>query len=94
MVERNCKLGAPSTATWLTESEAADYCRCSLRAFQNMGLPAQDAGGRKVFHRPSLDAAILARPWRRASLHEPRPAALPSNLVSARLRNFKPKRSR
>lgn len=48
---------------WLTEQEAADYCRCSLWAFRRMRLAARDSGGRKVYHRRSLDDALMARPW-------------------------------
>src|SRR5690606_41119454 len=49
---------------WLTEAEAATYCRCSLWAFRKMRLDAKDSGGRKVYHRASLDAALHSRPWR------------------------------
>lgn len=52
------------SAEWLTEAEAAKHCRCSLWAFRRMGLAANDAGGRKVYHRRSLDAALMNRPWR------------------------------
>lgn len=51
-------------ADWMSEQEAADYCCCSLTNFRKMTLPAYNSGGRKVYHRASLDAAILARPWR------------------------------
>lgn len=50
-------------ADWLTEPEAATYARCSLWAFRKMRLPAYDSGGRKVYHRATLDAALLSRPW-------------------------------
>ena len=46
---------------WLTEAEAAEHCRGSLWAFRRMGLPAKDSGGRKVYNRESLDAAIHSR---------------------------------
>ena len=52
---------------WLTEPEAAEYCRCSVAGFRNMRLPASNSGGRKVYHRGSLDAAILSRPWQRST---------------------------
>lgn len=48
---------------WLTESEAATYCRCSEWSFRRMRLPAYNAGGRKVYHRSTIDAAIFSRPW-------------------------------
>lgn len=52
---------------WLLEAEAAEYCRCSLRSFQRMGLPANDAGGRKVYSRQSLDLALAGRAWQRST---------------------------
>lgn len=55
------------TSPWLTEKEAAEYCRCSLWAFRAMHLPAKNSGGRKVYHRDLLDASIQARPWQRTA---------------------------
>lgn len=48
---------------WMTEPEAADYARCSLWSFRKMRLAACNSGGRKVYHRGSIDAALMARPW-------------------------------
>lgn len=54
--------------SWFTEAEAAEYARCSLWAFRRMGIPAKDSGGRKVYHRSSIDAALEARPQRRLAI--------------------------
>src|SRR6185312_4268199 len=88
---------------WLTVPEAAEYCRCSVRAFLNMHLAAHDAGGRKVYHRQSLDAAIMARTWRNSTSAAPvttstgqRAAndsgAVSGRLTAQRLRPYKPRK--
>lgn len=48
---------------WFTVKEAAEYLRQSLRKFTDLGIQAHGHGARKVYHRPILDAAMLARPW-------------------------------
>lgn len=58
---------AASDSPWLYEGEAAEYCRCSTSSLREMRLPASDSGGRKVYHRASLDAAILSRQWQRST---------------------------
>lgn len=81
---------------WMTVEEAAEYLRCSLRSFLRMRLPAHDSGGRKVYHRGSLDAAILARPWRRTEDPFPESLALqPVNdrLSTKRIRPYRPRKS-
>src|SRR5687767_5247806 len=45
---------AEKLPVWLTEQEAADYCRCCLKSFRRMQLPASNSGGRKVYNRASL----------------------------------------
>lgn len=78
--KRGLSMGAaekrPDTP-WLTEQEAALYCRCSLWSFRQMNLPAQNSGGRKVYHRTTLDASIHARTWQRST-----PAAEPGTSTS------------
>lgn len=77
--------------SWLTESEAAQYCRCSLWAFRKMGLPASNSGGRKVYFRETLDRCLHARPWSR----EPSAKSVsPANprLAAVRLRPYKPRK--
>jgi hypothetical protein len=87
--------------TWFTEPEAAEYCRCSFRAFREMRLPAYNSGGRKVYNRDALDLAIRSRPW-----DQPRPAPrniipgkasamtpdLARRLQAVRLRPYKPRK--
>ena len=87
---------------WLTEPEAAEYCRCSLRAFRHMRLPAQNSGGRKVYNRANLDAALLARPWYPSSVRTPLAITTPKSdelallygdrLTARRLRPYKPRK--
>ena len=78
-----------SKQTWLTEPEAAEYCRCSLWSFRRMRLPAKDAGGRKVYKRETLDMAIEARDWDRRPRTE---FEWPANLQSVRIRPYKPRK--
>ena len=84
--------------TWLTVPEAAEHCRCSVRAFLNMHLPANDAGGRKVYHREALDAAIMARTWRRSTNSvagltvTADYGALSERLIGKRRRPYKPRK--
>ena len=88
---------------WLTVDQAAVYCKCSKRAFLNMHLPANDAGGRKVYHRQSLDAAIMARTWQSSTNAAPATTstgqkaandsgAVLGRLASQRLRPYKPRK--
>lgn len=77
-------------ARWLTEAEAAEYCRCSLWAFRRMGLPANNSGGRKVYFRETLDACIHARPWSREPRVVPN-SPLDARLSAIRLRPYKPR---
>lgn len=82
---------------WLLESEAAEYCRCSLWSFRKMGAPAKNSGGRKVYRRLTLDEFINSREWE----HSPRGGGaavasrcvdLPANLTAVRLRPFVPRK--
>lgn len=81
---------------WLTEPEAAEYCRCSVWAFRNMHLPAKNSGGRKVYHRDMLDASIQARPWSRGAVVGPvkstSNATLAERLGGERRRPHKPRK--
>jgi hypothetical protein len=88
---------------WFTEREAAEYCRCSFRAFRDMRLPAQNSGGRKVYNRATLDAALLSRPWQPSTSAEPRTTstgaktagnygALSARLTDERLRPYAPRK--
>ena len=52
---------------WMLEPEAAEYCRCSVWAFRKMRIQAKNSGGRKVYHRASLDASLNSRPWQRST---------------------------
>jgi len=79
--------------SWLTESEAADYCRCSLWAFRKMGLHAYNSGGRKVYFRDAIDRCLHSRPWSRAQLVPSAPPADP-RLSAVRLRPYKPRKKR
>lgn len=45
---------------YLTKSEAAQHIRCSVRTIDRMKLPRIKRGGRILFSRASLDAAMLA----------------------------------
>lgn len=79
---------------WLTEAEAAEYSRCSMWALRRMRLPAYNSGGRKVYFKPHIDAALLARPWA-----PPVPLAFPlladrPNLRNGRIRPYKPRKPR
>jgi hypothetical protein len=94
---------AEKLPVWLTEQEAADYCRCCLKSFRRMGLPASNSGGRKVYHRANLDQALLTRPWR-PSTSAARPTtstgeraafstdALSERLTAKRRRPYAPRR--
>ena len=88
---------------WMTEDEAAEYCRCSKWAFRKMRLPANNSGGRKVYHRATLDACLLSRPWQ-PSTNAATPitstggrtarsfAGLSERLTDARLRPYAPRK--
>ncbi len=54
-------------SAWMYEAEAAEYCRCSVWALRKMRLPASNSGGRKVYNRARLDAALESRPWQRST---------------------------
>ena len=97
----SCDCAKHYPPSWFTEPEAAEYCRCSFRAFRDMRLPAQNSGGRKVYHREALDAALLSRPWESVSNVSPAgPKAhaagdsleLWERLKSERLRPYKPRK--
>jgi hypothetical protein len=45
---------------YLTKDEAAKHIRCSVRTLDRMKLPRIRRGGRILFSRASLDAAMLA----------------------------------
>lgn len=60
-------MGKPVQKEWLREPEAAQYCGCCLSSFRLMGIPASNSGGRKVYYRATLDAALHARPWQRST---------------------------
>lgn len=88
---------------WFTEPEAAEYCRCSFRAFREMRLPAKNSGGRKVYNRDTLDSALNSRPWQPStSAARPtistgagtanRSAALSARLTDERLRPYVPRK--
>lgn len=88
---------------WLTEAEAAEYCRCSVWSFRNMRLPAKNSGGRKVYHRSTLDASIHSRPWQRSTSDEAsgtstseqtigKSASLSERLTGKRQRPYKPRK--
>ena len=79
--------------SWLTEAEAAQYCRCSLWAFRKMGLPASNSGGRKVYFRETLDRCLHARPWSREPSATPVPLEDP-RLSAVRLRPYKPRKKK
>lgn len=90
---------------YLREKDAAAYACCSVSAFRAMGLPACNSGGRKVYDKAVIDAAIRARAWRSSTnaVHATtwtgqKPvndsgAAL-ANLTPQRLREFKPRKRR
>jgi len=107
MATKKPETAKPQTiaSPWLTEKEAAEYCRCSLWAFRAMYLPAQNSGGRKVYHRDLLDASIQARPWQRSasvaafatSTSGPvgaKSATLAEKWSGQRLRPFKPRKKK
>ena len=79
--------------SWLTEAEAAEYCRCSLWSFRKMGLPAHNSGGRKVYFRETLDRCLQARPWSRGAAATSVPPA-DARLSAIRLRPYKPRKKR
>ena len=51
---------APPPQQYLTKAEAAEHIRCSVRTIDRMKLPRIKRGGRILFSRASLDAAMLA----------------------------------
>lgn len=51
---------APAAKTYLTKDEAAEHIRCSVRTLDRMKLPRIKRGGRILYSRASLDAAMLA----------------------------------
>jgi hypothetical protein len=52
---------APDQPQYLTKVEAADYIRCSVRSLDRMKqIPKIRRGGRILYRRASLDAAMLA----------------------------------
>ena len=97
----SCDCAKHYPPSWFTEAEAAEYCRCSIRAFRGMRLPAQNSGGRKVYHRDALDAALMSRSWESVpKLSSAGPKAHASTdslklwerLKSERLRPYKPRK--
>ena len=90
---------------YLREKDAAAYACCSVSAFREMGIPACNSGGRKVYDKTVIDAAIRARAWRSSTNAAPATtwtgrkmgsdsgAAL-ENLTPQRLREFKPRKRR
>lgn len=79
------------TSPWLTEREAAEYAKCSLGAFRRMRLVAYNSGGRKVYFRSDVDAALFARPWSHQVETPPALLSSRSNLRSERIRPYKPR---
>ena len=79
---------------WLTEPEAAEYCRCLDWAFRNMRFPAKNSGGRKVYPRDTLDASIQARPWDCSVVSDlaTSNATLAERLSGKRQRPYKPRK--
>lgn len=52
---------APPAKTFLTKDEAAEHIRCSVRTLDRMkNIPRIKRGGRILYSRASLDAAMLA----------------------------------
>lgn len=51
---------AAPARTYLTKDEAADHIRCSVRTLDRMKIPRIKRGGRILYSRASLDAAMLA----------------------------------
>ena len=92
-----------ATQEWFTEPEAAEYCRCSFRAFRDMHLPAKNSGGRKVYNRGILDSALHSRPWQPSTNAAPATistgaktagstGALSARLTEKRLRPYAPRK--
>ncbi len=89
--------------TWFTVEEAAAHLRQSVRQFNRLDIPAHGEGARKVYHRESLDAWMLAHPWQVSTPEDPASTsdggktttptgALSARLQGQRLRPYKPRK--
>lgn len=94
---------AQRPSDWLTEAEAASYCRVSLTTFragyEQLGVVARRAFGRKLYAREELRSAISNSPaWNPLleTAHNGRPRVMANpllaNLRPERLRPYKPRK--
>ncbi|MDR7192713.1 hypothetical protein J2W68_001429 [Luteimonas terrae] len=82
---------------WMTEAEAAAYCRVSVSAFRagymQLGVVARSAFGRKLYSRDDLHRAIANSPaWGGQS--EPSHSGLVRASIHPLLTNLRPERQR
>lgn len=94
-----------SPSDWLTEAEAAAYCRVSISNFRSgyeqLGVVARRAFGRKLYAREELRVAISNSPawnpqFETATIRQMQTSAHPflANLRPARQRPYKPRKKK